>query len=185
MLQQAGVVVDNARNALALATQSNDDAYSNLVSATAVLNQSQSVLANVNELIANFTAQQREASEGLGAARFNLTQATNGLFVAQARKAEADKATMLVYLQTSKQMIGGLAYGARFAGCDQLVYPSIAGSAVVQQVVANGYGLASGLFILFGNCTSQDFGIVAGTMVAFAGYVSGGYIQATSIRMVV
>ncbi len=55
----------------------------------------------------------------------------NTLFVAQARKAEADKATMLVYLQTSKQTIGGNSYSATFAGCDQKVYPSIVGSAAV------------------------------------------------------
>lgn len=41
ILQQAGAIVDNARNALALATQSNDDAYSFLLSATSLLKKSQ------------------------------------------------------------------------------------------------------------------------------------------------
>jgi len=55
------------------------------------------------------------ASTNLGSAKFNLTQALNNLFVAQAAKAQADKTVYLASLTESIPISGNSTY--IFGGC--------------------------------------------------------------------
>jgi hypothetical protein len=63
-----------------------------------------------------------------------LQLAISKLFVAQASKEQADKATQIVQLQTSS-----LARTSMFAGCNQQAYPTIAGSAAVKSSSSNSF----------------------------------------------
>jgi len=84
----------------------------------------------------------------LGTAQFKLHQAVSALYVAQARKEQADKATEVVRFQTNAQANLFL-----FTGCHQQAYPTITGSVIIIEVKPNGFQISTGSHLLYGNCT--------------------------------
>jgi hypothetical protein len=60
-------------------------------------------LEDANEAASLLRGNLSDAANELGTAEFNLHQAISTLYVAQARKEQADKATEIVRLQTSSQ----------------------------------------------------------------------------------
>ncbi len=115
----------------------------------------------------------------LGQAKFNLTQAMNKLLVAQAVKAQADKALAIVSSQLNKLQSSTTNSTFVFEGCQKGAYPSFSGSLVVSELVPNGFKLASGHTLLYGNCT-KIVQVKKGDLINFDGYLKGGVIQALS-----
>lgn len=91
------------------------------------------------------------AKNSLGVAKFNLNQAMNNLFVAQAAKEQADKATNLISAQASSTNSKPITFG----GCDAQTYPTIFGTSYVTSVDPSSLALSSGAIILRGPCTKQ------------------------------
>jgi hypothetical protein len=54
-----------------------------------------------------------------------------------------------------------------FSGCDQEVYPSIFGTAPIQQKNSNSFKLSSGNILIYGNCSSVDKNLAIGELVTF------------------
>lgn len=96
-----------------------------------------------------------DAAAFLGVAKFNLQQANNNLFVAQARKEQADKATALIRTQSSTlpDPQGSTTY--IFGGCEQQSYPTVAGADIVGSQNKFGFRLKSGYTMLYGSCTDK------------------------------
>ena len=94
-----------------------------------------------------------EAKRNLGEAQFNLTQAMNNLFVAQAAKAQADKAILTVSAQSAQLPPSSSA--SLFSGCDGGSYPLISGSACITSISEKAFSLSSGYVILFGDCSKR------------------------------
>jgi hypothetical protein len=119
----------------------------------------------------------------LGIAKFNLQQTLNNLYVAQAAKEQADKATAIVSAQTSflptESLIASL-----FGGCDKKAYPTISGSAYVQSFNRLGFKLSSGSTLLLGSCTAGYGSIVQGDTIVYEGYIKGGFIHGLSVGAV-
>ena len=61
-------------------------------------------------------AERQEIKGSLGIAKFNLQQANNELFVAQAVKEQADKATAILYLE-STALPTNSSIKSNFGGC--------------------------------------------------------------------
>lgn len=87
-----------------------------------------------NSLIAasNIASQLKDADYALGVAKFNLQQATNTLFVAQAAKEQADKLTAIITTQSSTLPQSDSSEANHFEGCDQGAYPTMMGSTWVK-----------------------------------------------------
>lgn len=80
-------------------------------------------------------AERNEDERLLGIAKMNYQQSMNNLFVAQARKEQADKATSIVSMQsaTLPQQPGvNVASSYVFEGCDPKAYPFVSGSSFVK-----------------------------------------------------
>lgn len=91
----------------------------------------------------------------------------NSLFVAQAAKAEADKATAIVSMQTTQDKNVSSLASDMFSGCDQGVYPSISGTASIQQRNTYSFKLSSGNILVYGNCSNVNTNLVIGELVTF------------------
>lgn len=172
-------IVANAKNAVQLANQANDDAQADLTIAQNVYINDQSALNNANNLVSNVQGKLNDAQTQLGISKFNLQQAQNSLLVAQAAKAEADKATALVSTQSSTLPTGNSTY--IFAGCVQQANPTVCGTAQVTKANSFGYSLSTGENLLFGSCTAKSGEFKVGDYIEYNGYIHGGYVQATSI----
>ena len=98
---KADIVVINAKNALDIVGQANNDAVAALHMAQRNYELAYSALDNANILVSRVRTELAAADNKLGVAKFNLLQALNNLYVAQALKEQADKATNLVRLQTA------------------------------------------------------------------------------------
>ena len=78
----------------------------------------------------------------------------NQLLIAQAAKAETDKAITLITAQIStKSNNDSTTY--MFGGCEKGSYPSFSGSLTVNELIPNGMKLSSGHTLLYGNCTKS------------------------------
>ena len=91
--QQADNVVATAQNAVNIVNQINDNAQADLNTAQNAYTKAYSALNNANTVVSRLQEDLNDASDQLGVSKFNLQQANNNLFVAQARKEQADKAT--------------------------------------------------------------------------------------------
>ena len=179
---RADIVVANAKNALRVINQANDDAIAALSIVQRNYETAYSALGNANRLVSKIRAELAVADNQLGVAKFNLLQALNNLYVAQARKAQADKATTIVRLQTAT--LPAEESTNIFAGCAQEAFPTISGTAYIQESNARGYALGSGSVLVFGDCTVQEK-VIIGDFIEYEGYVKDGYVHATSYRKAV
>ncbi len=126
--------------------------------------------------------QGNQAKTDLGIANFNLNQALNTLYVAQAAKAASDKATAIAFAQgaASIDILKGESTYV-FQGCNQQVYPSISGTVAVSTLIASGAKLNSGHILTWGDCTDKAVTVGANDVVTFVGTIRNGVISATSI----
>jgi len=178
---QANLVVNAARNALNLAVQVNDEAQSEHKVATDVYRKMYSALDNANFLVSKLRAKLQDSLDRLGVAKFNLQQANNNLFVAQARKEQADKATAIVKTESSTLPDEDSTSTYIFGGCDQHNYPTITGADIVGAHNKYGFKLRSGYTLLHGSCTTGGKVAVAdGDIIDYVGYLKDGYVHATS-----
>ena len=119
------------------------------------------------------------AKNSLGEAEFNLVQAMNRLYVAQAAKAQSDKALLLASVQSSILPSGTSTY--IFSGCEIGNYPSISGTASISKTSKGGYVLSSGYTLLYGNCTEAATPATDGDFVEFTGFIKDGFIHGVKI----
>ena len=122
--------------------------------------------------------------------------AVNKLYLAQSRKETADRASAIALAEGSLSdhnvnngvnSIGGktsLQGGASFGGCDAKNYPSISGTSKVVSVDSNGYSLASGHSVVYGQCSSASAGVIVGDFVRYNGYIINGVVNALRIERV-
>ena len=122
---QADTVVANAKNALDVVNQANDDALAALRVAQRAYDLAYPALDNANILVSRTKTELAVADNKLGVAKFNLLQALNNLYVAQALKEQADKSTNIVRMQTATLPEEESTH--IFAGCVQNVFPTISG----------------------------------------------------------
>ena len=176
---RADIVVGNARNALSVINQANDDAIAALTIAQKNYEQAYSALDNANRLVSKIRAELVVADNQLGVAKFNFLQALNNLYVAQARKAQADKATTIVRLQTAT--LPAEESTNIFAGCAQEAYPTVSGSAYIRESNGRGYALGSGSVLVFGDCTVKEQ-VIVGDCIEYDGYIKDGYVHAISYK---
>ena len=176
---KADTVVANAKNALDVVNQANDDALSALSTAQRKYELAYSALDNANRLVSKIRAELAVADNKLGVAKFNLLQALNNLYVAQARKEQADKSTNIVRMQTATLPEEESTH--IFAGCVQNAYPTISGSAIVSRANGSGYALNSGNVLVFGDCTHKEL-VVVGDLIDYEGYIKDGYVHAVSYK---
>jgi hypothetical protein len=94
--------------------------------------------------------------------QWELELALNKLYVAQARKEAADRASAIALAEGSfsdhnvkngVSTIGASGY-ANFAGCASNNYPPISGTSKVIDVLKGGYLVSSGHTVSFGSCSS-------------------------------
>ncbi len=178
--QKADTVVAAAQNAVNIVNQLNDNAQSALTAAQNIYKKTYSALNNANTLVSQIQEQLTDASDQLGVAKFNLQQAQNNLFVAQASKEQADKATQIVRAQSSVLPTDDSTSTYIFAGCEQQAYPTIAGSAIVNDKSKYGYQLSSGNVLVFGSCTKRVGDCEKGDVISYKGYIKDGYVHCTS-----
>ena len=183
ILADAKADVDNKKNALDLANQANDDAQSHLNLADAALAAANRNLDNQNANAASIRQSQSSAKALLGGANFNLKQAMNQLYVAQAAKAAADKALNLAYAQGAASFPKQGETNFIFEGCYNPVLPAISGSAACAKLVANGCVLSSGHIVTWGDCTNKTEVIEVGTVVTYNGRFSKGVVSAAEIEV--
>jgi hypothetical protein len=180
-LEQANADVVNAKNAVGLATQANDDAQTGLNFADVALTVAQKALEKANAEISSIRGQFDESKNALGSAKFNYNQALNNLYVAQAAKEASDKALAIAVAQGASSMnifSGESTYV--FEGCLSQVYPSIAGSSSVVKLIPNGAQLSSGQVLTWGECTTKDT-INIGDVITYSGSITGNCISGHSI----
>jgi len=103
----------------------------------------------------------------------------NQLLVAQALKAEKDKALSIISSQITKAANDSTAKYV-FGGCERLGYPSFSGSLCVTDLIPNGVKLASGHILLYGSCT-KSVKFSKGDVINFAGYLKDGIIHALNL----
>jgi predicted nucleic acid-binding Zn-ribbon protein len=96
-----GFNVTSAFDGRDIANFQNDAANSAYNSATDTLNKALQALQAANTTVFDLQQQASQAKNELGAAEFNLNQAMNTLFVAQAAKEQSDKALLLASVQIS------------------------------------------------------------------------------------
>lgn len=176
---KADIVVTNAKNAVTIINQANDDALAALTMAQRNYELAYSALDNANRLVSKVRAELAVADNKLGVAKFNLLQALNNLYVAQARKEQADKSTNIVRMQTATLPEEESTH--IFAGCIQQAYPTISGTAVISKANGQGYSLNSGNVLVFGDCTQKEV-VVVGDLIEYEGYIKEGYVHAVSYK---
>lgn len=137
------------------------------------------------------------AKDDLSAAQWEWETVLNKLYVAQARKESADRATAIALAEGSLSdhnvnngvnSIGGsinLANGGNvsFEGCDARNYPVISGNSQVVSVSTSGYTLASGHRVIYGSCSNAAQCSV-GDFVNYNGYIVNGVVNALRIERV-
>lgn len=101
----------------------------------------------------------------------------NSLYIAQATKAEADKATALVSFQTRQNQNLSSIINNTFYGCEQGAYPTISGSAYISEKNSFSFKLSTGNILVFGSCSLIEKNVQLGTLVTFVGYLKEGYVH--------
>lgn len=153
--------------------------------ADAALTAAQHALEDANAKVAELRAEHLEVKTNLGVANFNLRQAMNNLFVAQAAKEVADKAMAIASAQSasSLNMLEGESTYI-FEGCNEQVHPVITGTIPVSTLITSGARLNSGHILTWGPCTEKVKAVADGSIVAFEGTIKGGVISATKVDVV-
>ena len=145
-----------------------------------VYKKSYSALDNANFLVSKLRAKLQDSMDRLGVAKFNLQQANNNLFVAQARKEQADKATAIAKSQAAVLPDPESSSTYIFGGCNQHNYPTIVGADIVGAYNKYGFKLRSGYTMLYGSCTSaEQVAVAEGDVIDYVGYLKDGYVHAT------
>lgn len=101
----------------------------------------------------------------------------NRLYVAQAAKAEADKATAILSFQAVQNINLNTVNINVFNGCEQGAYPTISGSAYISEINAYSVKLTTGNILVFGACSNLGPNIYNGMLATFIGYMKEGYIH--------
>ena len=181
-LQEANAKVTNTQNQVDLATQANDDAHTALNVADAALTAAQHTLEDANKAVSDLRGEANSAKSALGSAKFNLNQALSNLYVAQAAKEAADKATAIAYAQgfSSTDILNGESTYV-FNGCLNQVYPAISGTVSVVKLIPSGCQLSSGHVLTWGDCTTKD-NVNIGDLIYYEGSLVGNSISATHVK---
>lgn len=167
--------IDNEKN---LAEYENDHAMAAFNSALSAETASALNLQKGNDDIDHLRQSLRNETALLGSAKYNLTQALNRLYVAQAAKEQADKTVLLATLYEKRPPTANSSY--LFQGCNPGNYPSVAGSVRVRTVGSGYYELESGQVVAFGGC-SEVGTCREGEVASFEGYLRNGVVHATRI----
>jgi hypothetical protein len=175
-----GFNVNNAFDEKDIANFQNDAANSAYNTSTSSLKKALQDLQAANSTVYELQLQAAEAKHYLGQAEFNLVQAMNALFVAQAAKEQSDKAILIASAQSSQLPTGTSTY--IFSGCEIGNYPVISGTASITASSGAGFELSSGYNILYGSCTEKGgVAFSTGDTVCFQGYLKNGYIHGVKI----
>ena len=189
------MAVVNAKDALILVQQARDDANSILNKADFALKNAEANLNRVLDKLAAIRALYVTAKTEFGQAQWNYETALNKLYIAQARKETADRATAIALAEGSLsdhntgsrstsvgQQTSPVTVGA-FVGCDAQVYPPISGTVKVTQKLANGYVISTGHQVVYGACTKHTACNVGDT-IAYNGFLVNGIVNAQRIERV-
>lgn len=181
--------IANANNTLGVITQANTYATSALMKASTSIDKAVLALSKANFNVAVVRNQTNQAALDLGASKFNLQQAMNNLYVAQAVKQQADKASTLIQTQSSRialASINSTNVTFTFGGCAARAYPSMSGVNQIIQSFPSSQGqlswtLANNQTLLAGYCTLQSGSLIVGSYISYEGYLKDGCINALSI----
>lgn len=188
----ADQAVKSAQDALEIAQQARDDAEADLAKADFDLEAAEKALDEALVRVAEVRAKAIAAQKALAAAQWEWEQAVNNLYVAQARKETADRASAIALAEGSRSDHNNVAGGvstigssgsASFSGCQSRNYPAISGTSQVVEVHTNGYRLASGHNVVYGGC-SQTSSCAVGDFAAYNGYIVNGVVNALRIERV-
>jgi hypothetical protein len=138
-----------------LATADNDAASSNLVTANSNIQIAQNNLQSISTFLQEGQTNIQGAKTALGIAQFNLVQAENNLFVAQAAKAAADKSLAIIIAQGNVLLAPGNSTYI-FKGCNNYAYPSMFGTARIEEILSNGFRTSGGHTLVWGECTKKS-----------------------------
>lgn len=196
---QADQAVKAAQDTLELAQQARDDAENDLKQADFNLENAEKALDAALKKVAAIREKFNIAKDELSAAQWDWETALNKLYVSQARKETADRASAIALAEGSLSdhnvnngvsSIGGsidLANGGNvavsFGGCDAKAYPVISGTSKVVSVSTTGYSLASGHSVVYGSCSNAAKCSV-GDFVNYNGYIVNGVVNALRIERV-
>ena len=194
---QADQAVKAAQDALEIATQARDDADNALKQADFALVNAEKALDAALRKVAAIREKFNVAKDELSAAQWDWETVLNKLYVAQARKETADRASAIALAEGSSSdhnvnngvssVVGSinLANGGNvaFGGCDNKNYPVISGNSKVVSASSSGYTLASGHSVIFGSCSSVAKCSV-GDYASYNGYIVNGVVNALRIERV-
>ena len=189
------ISVVNAKDSLLLVQQARDDANSMLNKADFVLKNAEANLNRVLDKLAAIRSLYVTAKTELGQAQWNFETALNKLYISQARKETADRASAIALAEGSNsdhnsgyqttsvgQQTSPVTVGA-FIGCDAQVYPPISGTVKITQKLVGGYVISTGHQVVYGACTKQTACNVGDT-VAYSGFLVNGVVNAQRIERV-
>ena len=180
-LRRAEDELTQARNDLALAQQSYDIAVKQLNAARAQRDAAFAAHQASLKVLRSATAGHQEATTALGAAEWNLSQATNALNVANAAKEAADRTTALIIANGQARQAPKVNVVAVFNQCRVIHLPVFVGSVRIGRVFADRALLTTGNTILFGSCTQGVNLVVEGATVTIRGAVNA---ESNSIEVV-
>jgi len=189
------LAVVNAKDSLQLVQQARDDSNAALNKADFVLKTAEANLNKVLDKLAAIRALYVTAKTEYGQAQWNYETALNKLYVAQARKETADRASAIALAEGSSsdhntgfsnttvgQTSSPVTVGT-FVGCDAQVYPPISGKVTVTKKLSNGYIVSSGHQVLYGPCTKHTSCNV-GDILSYNGFLVNGIVNAQRIERV-
>lgn len=148
--------------------------------------------------VAAIREKRNAADKELQAAQWEWDLALNKLYVAQARKETADRASAIALAEGSlsdhnvnngvntigqNRTTTATGTTVSFGGCDAKAYPVISGTSKVVSLLPNGYQLSSGQQILYGSCSTAGKCAV-GDFVKYNGYIVNGVVNALRIERV-
>jgi hypothetical protein len=188
-----------------------DNAESNLKEADFNLEKANKDLVSALLTVSTVRDKVNKAADEANAAQWEFELALNKLYVAQARKEAADRASAIALADgsfsdhngkapiktignTGAVQIGGSSgpsassessfySSGSFSGCDAKAYPLISGTSQVQSLTPNGYQLSSGHQVVYGGC-SQTSACKVGDFVNYNGYFVDGVVNALRIQRV-
>jgi hypothetical protein len=131
--------------------------------------------------VGELRGESNNAKAAAGLAKYNLNQALNNLYVAQAAKESADKATAIAYADGSSLSILDGESTYIFNGCFTEVYPAISGTVSVVNLIPSGCQLSSGHILTWGECTTKE-DVNIGDVIYYEGSIVGNSISAKTIK---
>ena len=146
------MTVSAARDTLDIITQARDDAIAALNIAEFALKQAELQLAKILDKLSYIRSLYADAKIAYGTAKWDYEQALNKLYVAQARKESADRASAIALAEGSRSdhnLVGGNpvtigSSGNIFGGCESKNYPPISGTVKITEKLATGYRVSTG-----------------------------------------